>query len=618
MLEDLGQFTTDMKHFMEDRRKENEEKLAARKEVEEKKNMKELLNGDDSDGPGLKAHSKYFDQESSKSREGNSGDTAWTSPRITAKLAAAKEQEAKNKIEEMEKAENLKRRNEKVNANLDNQTHLQNGLDATSLLGGLPASITFGRGHTTKKQSQAFSTSGTSVISISSSEPSPPKMTILPPKLSKKSKKMDFLSDEEDGDEQVDERSSRPALSRPSLFSTNAKPVTVEAQSGKLVEAEPSKPAANSHAPRLREFAFKRQPQLKKQNPTTISNSSAHPHQSDALISEPSKRKKRESPECGAGQPPSKKSSRPWETDQGWLEQPTKDFEAKLKQFRNLPECDFVDLGGLENEFDEDMVEQEPQIEPESEWPEEDLIFDDFVEGPNVTAHPKPSDVLSTPQPGTVSSLQELPSNEVLQTIESDDAKSKDKEFLAFMMKRKQRQEQSPPLKENIPEPITIQDTSEDDFVDIPEEEEGLWGTPQESTELQNIEMIEKSPVIERSRPAGTAERHRKPLFGNLPLHLGEQRKLDADPRVEESKDMRRRWSSGEGEDEVVLPEQIKPSLSSEDDIEEPTIEEIRVRTKVVKDRRGTQKRPSKPPKATNKTRVSLPVRERNSDDDFL
>ena len=91
MLEDLGQFTTDMKHFMEDRRKQNEEKLAARKEVEEKKNMKELLNGDDSDGPGLKAHSKYFDQESSKSREGNSGDTAWTSPRITAKLAAAKE-----------------------------------------------------------------------------------------------------------------------------------------------------------------------------------------------------------------------------------------------------------------------------------------------------------------------------------------------------------------------------------------------------------------------------------------------------------------------------------------------------------------------------------------------
>ena len=86
----------------------------------------------------------------------------------------------------------------------------------------------------------------------------------------------------------------------------------------------------------------------------------------------------------------------------------------------------------------------------------------------------------------------------------------------------------------------------------------------------------------------------------------------------EEVKDMRRRWSSGEGEDEVVLPEQIKPSLSSEDDIEEPMIEEIRVRTKVVKDRRGTQKRPSKPPKATNKTRVSLPVRERNSDDDFL
>ena len=81
---------------------------------------------------------------------------------------------------------------------------------------------------------------------------------------------------------------------------------------------------------------------------------------------------------------------------------------------------------------------------------------------------------------------------------------------------------------------------------------------------------------------------------------------------------MRRRWSSGEGEDEVVPPEQIKPSLSSEDDIEEPTIEEIRVRTKVVKDKRGTQKRPSKPLKAANKTRVSLPVRERNSDDDFL
>merc|ERR1719370_924338 len=322
MLEDLGQFTTDMKDFMEDRRKENEEKLAARKEVKEKKNMKELLNGDDSDGSSLKAHSKYFDQESSKNREGNSGDTAWTSPRITAKLAAAKEQEAKNKIEEMEKAESLKRRNEKVNANLDNQTHLQNGLDATSLLGGLPASITSGRGHITKKQSQAFSTSGTSVVSISSSEPSPPKMTILPPKLSKKSKKMDFLSDEDDGDEQVDERSGRPASSRPSLFSINAKPVTVEAESGKLVEAEPSKPAVNSHASRLREFAFKRQPQSNKQNPTTTSNSFAHPHQSDALISEPSKRKKPESPECGAGQPPSKKkSSRPWETDQGCVEQ---------------------------------------------------------------------------------------------------------------------------------------------------------------------------------------------------------------------------------------------------------------------------------------------------------
>merc|ERR1719150_2669875 len=282
---------------------------------------------------------------------------------------------------------------------------------------------------------------------------------------------MDFLSDEEDGDEQVNER---PGSSRPSLFSINAKPVTVEAESGKLVEAEPSKPAANSHAPRLREFAFKRQPQLQKQNLITTSNNSAHSHQSDTLRSEPSKRKKPESSECGAGQPPPKKSSRPWETDQGWLEQPTKDFEAKLKQFRGVPECDFVDLGGLENEFDEDMVEQEPQIEPESEWPEEDLIFDDFVEEPNVTAHPKPSDVLSTPKPGTVSSLQELPSNEVLQTIKSDDAKSKDKEFLAFMMKRKQRQEQSPPLKENIPEPITIQDTPEDDFVDIPEEEEGL------------------------------------------------------------------------------------------------------------------------------------------------
>ena len=82
---------------------------------------------------------------------------------------------------------------------------------------------------------------------------------------------------------------------------------------------------------------------------------------------------------------------------------------------------------------------------------------------------------------------------------------------------------------------------------------------------------------------------------------------------------MRRRWSSGEGEDEVILPEQIKPSLSSDDDIDEPAEEELVVRKKVVKNSQASQRRPRKL-KTANKQRpsLSMSMRRENSDDDFL
>ena len=95
-----------------------------------------------------------------------------------------------------------------------------------------------------------------------------------------------------------------------------------------------------------------------------------------------------------------------------------------------------------------------------------------------------------------------------------------------------------------------------------------------------------------------------------------EEQKCGANGLVGEREKERR--SSGEGE-EVVLPEQIKPSLSSEDDIDEPAEEELVVRKKVVKNSQASQRRPRKP-KTANKQRpsLSMSMRRENSDDDFL
>merc|ERR550517_924299 len=130
---------------------------------------------------------------------------------------------------------------------------------------------------------------------------------------------------------------------------------------------------------------------------------------------------------------------------------------------------------------------------------------------------------------------------------------------------------------------------------------------------------------------------HRKPLFGRQVFQIGEQKgvnvagggegkqegrgyhpKGDGDlggkVKQKEGGVDKKRWSSGE---EIVLPEQIKPSLSSEDDIEEPAEEEIVVRKKVVRGSPAGQRR-SGQSKTVKKQMASLSMRRDNSDDDFL
>merc|ERR550517_2193418 len=121
---------------------------------------------------------------------------------------------------------------------------------------------------------------------------------------------------------------------------------------------------------------------------------------------------------------------------------------------------------------------------------------------------------------------------------------------------------------------------------------------------------------------------HRKPLFGRQVFQIGEQKgvnvagggegkqggrryhpKGDGDfggkGKQEEGGVDKKRWSSGE---EIVLPEQIKPSLSSEDDIEEPMQEEMVVRKKVTRGSQAGQRR-SRESKTAKKQRASLSMR---------
>merc|ERR1712192_236336 len=136
-------------------------------------------------------------------------------------------------------------------------------------------------------------------------------------------------------------------------------------------------------------------------------------------------------------------------------------------------------------------------------------------------------------------------------------------------------------------------------------------------------------------RPVGTSASHRKPLFGRQVIPP-EQKRVNVAGGEEGKQENRghhlkggvggngkqaeggvdkKRWSSGE---EIVLPEQIKPSLSSEDDIEEPEAEEdIVVRKKVVRASQAGQRR-SREPKMAKKQRASLSMKRENSDDDFL
>ena len=612
MINDLGRFTVDMKHFMEDRRREMEEKQAARREVEERKKLEELQSGDADAASSLKVHSKYFDLE--QSREG-SGDTAWTSPRIAATLAKAKTMMA---MEEKEKTEKENKRTEI--ANLDNKTHLQKGLDAASLLNS------FNNGSHPSKTKTA-----TSVINISSSSsgslhssprlpvPSETKMRILPPKLSRKSKKMEIISDDEETEGTV----VGPDVTKISRTMAGVcceadfpdKPVTVEVRPGKFVEVEPSKPTPpSSFTPSLNDFSFKpRRPAFKDMreqtpSPTTQVTSALGAHQSSNVrLSESSKRKKSVSPECEAG-PPRKlvqTNTRPWE-DQNWLEQPERDFE-KRKSENVAKECDF-DLGGLEEDFDEASSAQEHLIQNEPEWPEEDLNFDDFAEDSNfttVTPSASSSSLSTTPRPTSVP----FSVSHKLQTSEAP--KTTDQALIDQMLKRRARSGQFPATKGNITEANVVPETPEDDSIVIFDDEESIWGSPQEFVGASALATLE--PEVERSRPVCTSsDNHRMPLFGK---HVEEQ-KSGANGLVGEREKERR--SSGEGE-EVVLPEQIKPSLSSEDDIDEPAEEELVVRKKVVKNSQASQRRPRKP-KTANKQRpsLSMSMRRENSDDDFL
>ena len=675
MLNSLGQFTADMKHFMEDRRREMEEKLAARREAEE---LKRLEEGDEA-VPSHGAPSKYFDQE-----QNTKGDTAWTSPRIAQKLALdlqlAKEQEAKHKMQEKEKAEKIHKITEI--ANLDAKTHVKKCLSGTSLLNNLPPSFSAGSHPARGKKA-------TSVISISSStsslscplEPSPPKtkVEILPPKPSRKPKKMDILSDDEDMDDTVTGANVSKTTSRPSdPCVSNDKSVTVENGSGKFVEVEPSKPVASS---RLSKFSFfkpklttSKEDATKKQDaPSTskVSPAQTAPQSSNVTLSESSKRKKSESPECEYV-PPKKlpqTSSRPWE-DQGWLEKPVTDFESK--KHKNIPECDF-DLGeDFEDEFveasvievqesvsewpddfEDDLVEEElasasaiQEQEDVSEWPDEDLNFDSdaFEEEPKATAIAPSSSRLSSssiPRPtfSTASpSMHELPAIQVSSSSEILGNKSDaitDEDFIAQMIDRRKRKSG-----QKIPSAYVVPETPEEDSIVILDNEEVIWGTPQESASprLANPEVKASSREVERSRPVGTADTgHRKPLFGRRLDQAGEQQRVNVEGGGEVRKHHpqgggegggengnqevggidKKRWSSGE---EVAFPEQSKPSLSSEDDIEEPP--EIVVRKKMhVKGSQSAGQRP-RPRKAktvkNQRTRLSLSMRRENSDDDFL
>lgn len=645
MLNSLGQFTADMKHFMEDRRRDVEEKQVARREAEELKRLEEVptIEGDQA-GSSLKAHSKYFDQV--QNGEGK-GDTAWTSPRITAKLAVelqlAKEQEAKQKLQEKEKAEKTRKRTEMVN--LDSRTHLT-GLGASALMSSIPDSSSIGSHPPKAKKVSPPSISTTSVISISSStsslptsgpfEPSPhkSKVEILPPKPRRKPKKMDILSDDEDMDDSVSDpdvsKTSRP----PAPGVSNSKPVTVELGPAKFLEVEPSKPAASS---RVSQFSFsktklttfKEGDSTRKQDPplaSKVSSVQRAPQSSNVTLSESSKRKKSESPEC-ENVPPKKlpqRSLRPWE-DQGWLEQPLKDHEMK----KNIPECDF-DLG---DDFEDDMVEASVIQEQKSvsEWPEEDLNFDfdNFEEESIVTSATPSSSKSSSFTTAASSSLQELPSNQASkssETLGNENDVIEDEDFIAQMLKRRKRSGQKVPEANIVPE---------DDSIVIADDQDSIWGTPQESesSNLANPKVTVISKEVEKNRPVGTADSHRKPLFGRQEQKRvngaggGEGKQegrghhpkggegLGGKGKQEEGGVDKKRWSSGE---EIMLPEQIKPSLSSEDDIEEPAEEEeIVVRKKVVRGSQAGQRR-SKEPKMAKKQRASLSMRQGNSDDDFL
>merc|ERR1712037_624022 len=134
------------------------------------------------------------------------------------------------------------------------------------------------------------------------------------------------------------------------------------------------------------------------------------------------------------------------------------------------------------------------------------------------------------------------------------------------------------------------------------------------------------------------ADSHRKPLFGKQVGQVGEQKMVNVEGGGDGTQEGRghhprgggecggfggkpgggevdrKRWSSGE---EVVLPEQSKPSLSSEDDIDEPAEEDIVVRKKMVRGSQAGLRRSGKP-KTAKKQRTSLSMRRENSDDDFL
>ena len=291
------------------------EKQVASREAEELKRLKKVPTSEgDQAGSSLKAHPNYFDQNE-QYREGK-GDTAWTSPRITAKSAVelqlAKEQEAKQKLQEKEKAENTRKRTEMVN--LDSRSHLTI-LGASTLMSSIPDSSSIGS-HPPPKTKKVFppSTSTTSMISISSSTSSPPmsgpfelsppksKVEILPPKPRRKPKKMDILSDNEDMDDSVSVPDVSKTLRLPAPGVS--KPVTVELGPGKVLEVEPSKPADSS---RFSQFSFSK-PKLttskeettRKQGPplaTKVSPAERAPQSSNVTLSESSKRKKSKSPE---------------------------------------------------------------------------------------------------------------------------------------------------------------------------------------------------------------------------------------------------------------------------------------------------------------------------------